>query len=142
MDEVSDTVDLSTLTVLYVEDNAANITLMRHVMSALGPSLHVAETGEAGVALARDLRPDVILLDIHLPDVDGFEVKARLADDELTRDLPVVALTAGSGPAEARRGHDMGFAAWLTKPLDIALLTTTLQQVAGAVPPQPRRRAA
>lgn len=142
MDEVGEASDLSALTVLYIEDNAANITLMRHVMSALGPSLHVAETGRRGVALARDLRPDVILLDIHLPDVDGFEVKGRLTDDALTRDLPVVALTAGSGPAEARRGHDMGFAAWLTKPLDIALLTTTLQQVAGAGPPPLRRQAA
>ncbi|MGV9008340.1 hybrid sensor histidine kinase/response regulator [Brevundimonas sp.] len=131
--------DLSDLTVLYIEDNAANITLMRHVMSALGPSLHVAETGTEGVALARDLRPDVILLDIHLPDFDGFEVKARLAEDTLTQGLPVVALTAGSGPAEARRGREAGFADWLAKPLDIARLATILRQVAG---PQPQRRAA
>lgn len=135
-------VDLSKLTVLYVEDNAANITLMRHVMGALGPSLHIAETGAEGLDLARDLRPDVILLDIHLPDFDGFEVKARLAQDALTQDLPVVALTAGSSPADARRGHDEGFAAWLTKPLDIALLAGTLQQVAAAGPPPARRRAA
>lgn len=131
--------ELSDLTVLYVEDNAANITLMRHVMGALGPSLHIAETGAEGVALARDLRPDVILLDIHLPDFDGFEVKARLAEDALTKSLPVVALTAGSGPAEARRGREAGFADWLTKPLDIARLATTLRQVAG---PRPQRRAA
>lgn len=127
--------DLSDLTVLYVEDNAANITLMRHVMGALGPSLHVAETGTEGVALARDLRPDVILLDIHLPDFDGFEVKARLAEDALTQGLPVVALTAGSGPAEARRGREAGFADWLTKPVDIARLASTLWQVAGPPPP-------
>lgn len=125
------TVDLSDLTVLYIEDNVANITLMRHVMGALGPSLHVAETGAEGLALARDLRPDIILLDIHLPDFDGFEIKARLVEDALTKSLPVVALTAGSGPAEARRGRQEGFAAWLTKPLDIALLATTLRQVAG-----------
>lgn len=137
--DLSDLTVLTVLTVLYVEDNAANITLMRHVMSALGPSLHIAETGTEGVALARDLRPDVILLDIHLPDFDGFEVKARLAEDALTQGLPVVALTAGSGPAEARRGREAGFAGWLTKPLDIARLATTLRQVAG---PPPQRRAA
>lgn len=140
--EPSAPVDLSSLTVLYVEDNVANITLMRHVMAALGPSLHVAETGTDGLALARELRPDIILLDIHLPDFDGFEVKARLADDDLTRILPVIALTAGSGPTEAQRGRDQGFAGWLTKPLDIALLATTLQQVAAASPPLARRHAA
>lgn len=133
---------LSDLTVLYVEDNAANITLMQHVMGALGPALHVAETGAEGLALARQLHPDIILLDIHLPDFDGFEVKARLAADALTQDLPVVALTAGSGPADARRGHDAGFSAWLTKPLNITLLANTLQQVAASGPPPARRRAA
>lgn len=136
------TIALTELTVLYIEDNAANITLMRHVMGALGPTLHIAETGSDGLALARDLRPDIILLDIHLPDFDGFEVKARLAQDALTQDLPVVALTAGSSPTDARRGQDQGFAAWLTKPLDIALLATTLQQVAVSGPPPARRRAA
>lgn len=140
--ETLDAPALSDLTVLYVEDNAANITLMRHVMGALGPSLHIAETGSEGLALARDIRPDIVLLDIHLPDVDGFEVKARLAQDALTQDLPVVALTAGSSPADAQRGHHEGFAAWLTKPLDIALLASTLQQIAAAGPPPARRRAA
>ncbi|HUH23739.1 MAG TPA: ATP-binding protein, partial [Brevundimonas sp.] len=123
---VSTAFDLSTVTVLYVEDNAANITLMRHVMPALGPALHVAETGAQGLALARDLMPDLILLDLHLPDMDGFQVKARLAADPLTRGLPVVAFTAGAGRADARRGRRAGFAAWLTKPLDIALLAATL----------------
>lgn len=134
--------ELSDMTILYIEDNAANITLMRHVMGALGPALHIAETGTQGLDLARDLRPDIILLDIHLPDFDGFEVKARLAADPLTQDLPVVALTAGSSPTDARRGCDEGFAAWLTKPLDIALLASTLQQVAASSPPPARRRAA
>ena len=134
--------ELSDMTILYIEDNAANITLMRHVMGALGPALHIAETGTQGLDLARDLRPDIILLDIHLPDFDGFEVKARLAAAPLTQDLPVVALTAGSSPTDARRGCDEGFAAWLTKPLDIALLASTLQQVAASSPPPARRRAA
>lgn len=69
-------------TILYVEDNRSNIALMRHVMAALGPiQLHVAETGPEGLALARDLRPDVILTDINLPGLSGFELKARLDAD-------------------------------------------------------------
>lgn len=138
----SDAFDLSTATVLYVEDNAANITLMRQVMPALGPALHVAETGAEGLALARDLMPDLILLDLHLPDMDGFQVKAGLAADPLTRGVPVVAFTAGAGHADARRGRKAGFAAWLTKPLDIALLATTLQTVLAGARRDSGRRAA
>ncbi|RZJ00332.1 MAG: response regulator [Brevundimonas sp.] len=123
------TADLSTATLLYIDDHAANRILMRHVMSALGPELHVAETGEAGLALARDLRPDIILLDINLPDLDGFAIKARLDADPLTRGLPVVAFTAAADPADARRGRQAGFAGWLTKPLDIALMSRTLVRV-------------
>lgn len=134
--------DLSTATVLYVEDNAANITLMRQVMPALGPALHVAGTGAEGLALARDLMPDLILLDLHLPDMDGFQVKAALAAEPLTRSVPVVAFTAGAGRADARRGRKAGFNAWLTKPLDIALLAATLQTVLAAARRDSGRRAA
>ena len=134
--------DLGAATVLYVEDNAANITLMRHVMPALGPALHVAGTGAEGLALARDLMPDLILLDLHLPDMDGFQVKAALAADPLTRGVPVVAFTAGAGRADARRGRRAGFAAWLTKPLDIALLAATLRAVLAASKGDCGRRAA
>lgn len=138
----SDTFDLTTATVLYIEDNAANLALMRQVMPALGPALHVAETGAEGLALARDLMPDLILLDLHLPDMDGFQVKAALAADPLTRSVPVVAFTAGAGRADARRGRKAGFNAWLTKPLDIALLAATLQTVLAAARRDSGRRAA
>ena len=135
-------VDLASTTVLYVEDNAANIALMRQVMPALGPTLHVAETGAEGLALAHDLMPDLILLDLHLPDMDGFQVKAALAADPQTRGVPVVAFTAGAGRTDARRGRKAGFAAWLTKPLDIALLAATLQTVLAATRHDSGRRAA
>jgi signal transduction histidine kinase/CheY-like chemotaxis protein len=135
-------VDLASTTVLYIEDHPANIALMRQVMPALGPALHVAETGAEGLALARDLMPDLILLDLHLPDMDGFQVKAALAADPLTRGVPVVALTAGAGCADARRGRKAGFADWLTKPLDIVLLAATLQTVLATARRDSRRRAA
>lgn len=115
--------------VLYMDDHPANGALMRHVMAGLGPRLHVVESGEAGLALARDLGPDVILLDIHLPDLDGFEIKARLDADAATRDIPVVALTAGAGPGDPRRALRAGFAGWLTKPLDVPRLAETLSAI-------------
>lgn len=116
-------------TLLYVEDNPSNIALMRHVIAALGGiRLHVAETGHEGLALARDLRPDVIILDINLPGLDGFELKARLDADPLTRGLPVLALSASALPGDIKRGRAAGFRDYLTKPLDIPVLARALNR--------------
>ncbi len=116
-------------TMLYVEDNPSNIALMRHVIAALGPiQLHVADNGHEGLALARDLRPDVILLDINLPGLSGVELKARLDADPLTRDLPVLALSASAMPQDIQRGKAAGFRDYLTKPLDIAALAGALNR--------------
>lgn len=114
---------------LYVEDNPSNIALMRHLTTALGGlQLHVAETGPDGVALARDLRPDVILLDINLPGLDGFEVKTRLDDDALTRGIPVIGLSASASPADIAKGRAAGFLDYLAKPLRIAALVEALDR--------------
>lgn len=120
---------LPAATMLYVEDNPSNIALMRHVIAALGPiQLHVAENGHEGLSLARDLRPDVILLDINLPGLSGFELKARLDADPLTRGLPVLALSASAMPQDVKRGKDAGFRDYLTKPLDIPALAEALNR--------------
>ena len=117
-------------TLLYVEDNPSNIALMRHVVTALGSlQLHIAETGHEGLALARDLRPDIILLDINLPGMSGFELKARLDVDPLTCDLPVLALSASAMPSDIRRGEAAGFREYLTKPLDIPAFARALNRV-------------
>jgi hypothetical protein len=128
---------------LYVEDNPSNIALMRHVVAALGPiQLHVAETGHEGLALARDLRPDVIVLDINLPGLSGFELKARLDGDPLTRGIPVMALSAGAMPADLRRGREAGFGDYLTKPLDIRAFAKALDRALTATGDAERPRAA
>jgi CheY-like chemotaxis protein len=124
---------LPAATMLYVEDNPSNIALMRHVIAALGPiQLHVAENGHEGLALARDLRPDVILLDINLPGLSGFELKARLDADPLTRGLPVLALSASAMPQDVKRGKKAGFRDYLTKPLDIRALAEALNRALGS----------
>ena len=114
---------------LYIEDNAANIALMRQVARGLGLTLHAATTGAEGLDLARALGPDVILLDIGLPDMDGYEVKAQLDVDPLTRHVPVLALTAAASPRDSARGRAAGFDAWLAKPLDLAAFGAALNDV-------------
>lgn len=120
---------LASAVVLYIEPDPAFVALIRQVLTALGAALHVCTSGEEGLTLARDLRPDLILVEPHLPGMDGMSLKSGLDADRLTRGVPVVALAADPEPALARRGRQVGFAGWLTKPLDIGLFTLTLRRV-------------
>lgn len=114
--------------VLYVEDNASNIRLMQHIADALGSiELHVAERPLEGLELAARLRPDVILLDINLPGMDGFQVKARLDADPATRGIPVIAISANVLTETMTRGQVSGFHSYLTKPIDIHALVAAIQ---------------
>ena len=107
-------------TVLYVEDNPANVLLMRHIMKEMSDiELVVATTPREGVELARGLRPGLILLDINLPDMDGYEVLRTLRADSHTADIPVFAVTSNALPKELERGVAAGFDHYLTKPLNI-----------------------
>jgi signal transduction histidine kinase/ActR/RegA family two-component response regulator len=122
-------------TLLYVEDNASNIRLMRHLVEALGGlELHVAEHPRVGLEMAELLRPDVILLDINLPEMDGFEVKARLAANPATSEIPVIALSANVLTETVARGRLAGFHGYLTKPLSISALVEAIQQAADPAP--------
>ena len=119
--------NLPQATLLYIEDNHSNIALMKHVIGAIGGlELHVAETGLQGLALARDLQPDVIILDINLPGMSGYQVMERLADETLTQTIPVIALSASASKADLKRGRAAGFFEYLTKPLNIGLLIEAL----------------
>ena len=82
-------------------------------------TLMSAIQGSRGLDLARDHRPQVIVLDLHLPDLDGVEVLARLRGDTLTRDIPVVVLSADATPGQVTRLLAQGATAYLTKPLDV-----------------------
>lgn len=116
-------------TLLYIEDNHSNIALMKHVISAIGGlELHVAETGLQGLALARDLQPDVIILDINLPGMNGYEVMERLKAEPLTQSVPVLAMSASASKADLKRGREAGFFEYLTKPLNIGLLVEALER--------------
>ncbi len=118
---------LRALTMLYIEDNASNIRLMRHIVEALGGiELHVAEHPLNGLAIAECLRPDVILLDINLPDFDGFEVKARLDANPATCGIPVIALSANVLCETLARGRAAAFSAYLAKPINVPVLVAAI----------------
>ncbi|MBT5711350.1 response regulator, partial [Candidatus Poribacteria bacterium] len=106
--------------VLYVEDNPANLQLVGEILSERSDiTLMSAPHARLGLELAHAHRPDLILLDIHLPGMDGYEALETLLTWEETRDIPVLALTADAMPGEVKRGLAAGFARYLTKPIDV-----------------------
>jgi signal transduction histidine kinase/ActR/RegA family two-component response regulator len=116
--------------ILYVEDNPANALLMRHIVKELSDvELVIAVTGREGVEMARSLAPALILLDINLPDIDGFEVLTILKGNENTQAIPVIALTANAMPREVKRGLSAGFHSYITKPLSPEQLVQTIANI-------------
>jgi PAS domain S-box-containing protein len=106
-------------TVLHIEDNLSNLELVERILVRF-PSIHLisATRGEQGVALARDIQPDLILLDLHLPDIWGDEVLRRLRADVATSKIPVIMLSADATPEQIGRLLAGGAQGYLTKPLD------------------------
>jgi len=114
-------------TVLYVEDNPANQRLMQKILSKRADlELLVASDAEEGLVLAARARPDLMLLDINLPGMDGFEALQRLRSDPATRAIPVIAVTSNAMPRDIKRGMAAGFSDYVTKPIDVAGFLETL----------------
>ncbi|WP_157272298.1 response regulator [Azohydromonas aeria] len=107
--------------VLYIEDDPVNALLMQHLLAAHRPQceLHVAENGKSGVACAARLRPDLVLVDMNLPDISGLDVLQALQQDPQTRSLRCVVLSANAMPDIVERARMAGFDDYWTKPIDI-----------------------
>lgn len=116
-------------TVLYIEDNPANLRLVTQLLSRL-PNLHMWSAHEPllGLEVAVDKEPDLILLDINLPGIDGFEVLKLLKQHSVTRDIPVIAISANAMPKDIERGFDAGFVDYITKPININQLLVTVDE--------------
>lgn len=106
--------------ILYIEDNAHNRALMGEIFKPFtNLELVTATRGEDGVSMAIDLLPDLVLVDINLPGIDGFEALRRMQGMDKTRHIPVIAVSANALPRDLRKGQKAPFKAYLTKPLDI-----------------------
>jgi two-component system, cell cycle response regulator DivK len=114
--------------VLVVEDNELNMKLFREVLHASGYRTLEAATGERAVELVFEHRPDLVLMDIQLPDVDGVEALDRLRADERFSSVPVLALTAQAMEGDRERFLAAGFDGYLSKPVNIAEFVATVRR--------------
>jgi two-component system cell cycle response regulator DivK len=106
-------------TVLIVEDNPKNMKLVRDLLQHEGHRTLEADTGEAGLALALQERPDLVLMDIQLPDIDGTAVLARIRQDKSLDAMPVLAVSASVMPDQQQRVVGSGFDGFIAKPISI-----------------------
>jgi CheY-like chemotaxis protein len=118
-------------TVLYVEDNPANLALVEYVLRQRRPHLRLlsAHTGELGISLAETQHPDLVILDISLPGMDGYQVLEVLRNTTATRDTPIFALSANAMQRDIDKGLQAGFDDYLTKPIDVTRLLGTIDSL-------------
>jgi two-component system cell cycle response regulator DivK len=105
--------------ILVVEDNERNLKLLRDVLEYAGYDVRVARTGEDGVTLAVKEPPDLVLMDLQLPGIDGMEALRQLRDSPRTADVPVVAVTAQAMKQDRERALEAGFDGYVEKPISV-----------------------
>ena len=117
-------------TVIYIEDNPANIRLVQMIL-ANRPSMTLltASDGLSGLELVHEHHPDLVLLDLHLPDLEGSEVLDRLQNNPLTKAIPVVILSADANPEQTAKLLEAGAKRYLTKPFDVRTFLAVLDEV-------------
>ena len=120
-----------TKTVLIVEDNELNMKLFNDLLEAHGYRTVQTRDGKEAVPLAREHRPDLILMDIQLPEVSGLQVTQWLKEDATLRDIPVIAVTAFAMKGDEEKIRQGGCEAYLSKPISVAKFLETVRNYAG-----------
>ncbi len=105
------------MNILYVEDNPQNMRLVRKILKFADYTVLEAETGEKGLEVARTELPDLILMDVNLPDIDGLECASRLKADAVTHHIPIIALTANAMVGDREKALEAGCDGYLPKPI-------------------------
>lgn len=116
-------------TILLVEDTPANSVLAHKLLCAAHHDVLTAETALDGLDLARDRRPDLVLMDLGLPDIDGWQALTLLRADPAIAHLRVVAFTAHAMVGDRRRALDAGFDGYLSKPIEFATFTRSVEDL-------------
>ncbi len=115
--------------ILVIEDNDDNVTLMRLLLETRGYQVLAAWDGLEGLRMARKEFPDLILLDLAIPVIDGWMVAKRLKSDTLTRSIPIIAVTAHALPKDRERAFESGCDGFVSKPFKIAELMAEIERL-------------
>lgn len=110
---------MSDVRILYIEDNSENRLLVRRVLEAEGYSILEAEDGSSGLEMAARMRPDLILLDINLPEIDGYDLARRFRDTVGLEQVPILAITANVMKGDRERTLAAGCSGYIQKPIDV-----------------------
>jgi CheY-like chemotaxis protein len=119
-------------TILVVEDNPMNLELVRDVLTSASMKVVEAHTAQEGLTAASEIKPDLILLDIRLPGMDGYAMLERLKGNSLTASIPVVALTAQAMVGDREQALAAGFSEYIPKPIDTRTLAAQVRALVGA----------
>jgi two-component system, cell cycle response regulator DivK len=117
--------------VLIVEDNELNLKLLRDILEAHGYATITARDGGTALALARDERPDLILMDLQLPDISGYDAVGQLKGDDATRSIPIAAVTAFAMAGDERKALTAGCDAYVAKPIVLRHFLEIVARLAG-----------
>lgn len=115
--------------VLIIEDNIDNYELVRFLLERAGHGTIWARSGREGVDMAKANQPDMIIMDLSLPEMDGWTATGRIKSDPETQHIPVVALTAHTLPGDRKRALDVGCDGYLSKPMNISLFNETIEEI-------------
>lgn len=121
--------ELMATTILYIEDDPYSVRMVQKMLHTTGYKVCIEMTGKGGVVSARQLVPDLIFLDINLPDISGFEVVEHIKATPELGNIPIVALTANDQVRDRKEGLEFGFDAYLSKPVGRAELLKTIHNI-------------
>jgi DNA-binding response OmpR family regulator len=115
--------------ILVVDDDPVILRLIEVNLDLEGFEVVTSDRGEDAIEKAREITPDLILLDLMMPEVSGWEIAERLQADDKTKDIPLVFLSARTQDEDRRRGEELGVAGYVTKPFDPAELVSTIRKL-------------
>lgn len=127
--------------ILIVEDNIDNYELVRFILERAGYEVFLAMNGRDGVAAARVQKPDLILMDLTMPGMDGWRAAEKLKADEVTKSIPLYALTAHALPSERKRALEAGCDGYLSKPIHMAGFLKVIENALGKKETKAKRNA-